>query len=65
MSNVELECVKDDSVFIRYVMKDSRYKDMLLPELLVARENIYRDVFSTMYDKALIQYRIMKIDGRI
>lgn len=54
-----------DSMFIRYIAKDTRYNKMNLHECMMARANIYNDKHSTKYDRALIQYHIMRLDGRM
>ena len=55
----------NDSLFLRYVQKDTRYKENSLYELLQIREDIMKNPNASTYERALIQYNIMIRDGRL
>ena len=55
----------NDSLFLRYVQKDTRYKENSLYELLQIREGIMKNPNASTYERALIQYNIMIRDGRL
>jgi hypothetical protein len=56
---------KTDSILLRYIIKDERYKDRTAHDLKVTRANMINSGTATKYDLACIQYWIMYKEGRL
>mgnify|MGYP000194344780 CR=1 FL=1 len=55
---------KEDNLFIRQIVKDKRYRDNTLTELLQTRANMINSGCVGQYELAVLQYNIMIKDGR-
>lgn len=54
-----------DHLFLKHISKDIRYNNFTLEQLLIVRDRMFNDPGSSKFDRALVQYHIMRLDGRL
>ena len=54
-----------DEHLVKFIEKDTRYATMLPHILKEMRNRVYADKSSTKYDRACIQYWLLKREGRL